>query len=791
MNVPLIRLDRGDAIVLDNVWYEEIHRTREALTLKAIGGSIVRSFTGEELRDLYFDPGRRMRIERHNPKLLETSLADAVSRAFESFTSDQQSEMLRRLEYVQACDRFFARKLFAKRRHDYAQIAKIVARYRRLRQARDERLKPCQVPLELTCGSTLCDWYSRWRRAGRLIGALAPLEHLKGNRNKRLDPAVEAIIADQVKEKWLTLEAPPVTVVHDSICREIRNLNEEGRLPQLLEPSEKAVHRWIAENVDRFTQVFYREGRKKAEDQFRLINRAPIATRPMQIVEFDETPLDIILVDEDGRPRSRAYLTAGTCLATGMIVGWQIGYERASWTTVMQALSMAISKKDTSGSGAETPYPVYGVPEIIKVDNGPQFRSTSFVAAAGQLQFEIRLVPVGKPHLKGKVERFFLEVTRDFLSVFPGRTFSDVEQRGDYDSSGYARMTLEQVQRLFMRWVVDIYHNRPNSRAFGQTPLERWQALSGCGVRLPPEVDCLVPLMGMVVHRTIQKAGITFMGLEYRGPQLKLFKQRDGHLGRQWMVKIDPLDLSHVFVLDEEKGKWEAIACQQPELIEGLTLRMWMDVVELARKRTKENQRVSRSILLKAREALLREAEAMGHKPRGKITEQDYRWMQARLDVPDYDISIDPNDPDERPTTNTRRKRKAEGISDPALLAAASEAGGYPLSECESHNPFDEARGQVAEDIDEEQSVEALSRFREECLQREDNPSNNDIAETLPIVDSPSSADHHASTSTHLDRASSDSRVQSRESRTHRRSDRPLFDDNDDSLWGSDIEENV
>ncbi|MDT3684963.1 MAG: DDE-type integrase/transposase/recombinase [Pseudorhodoplanes sp.] len=788
MNVPLIRLAKGDAIIIDNAWYEEIDRTRDVLTLKQIGGTVVRTFTGEELRDLYFDPAGRMRIERHAPKLLEPALADAVSRAFESFTKCQQQEMLLRLDYVKACDRFFGRKLFPKRLHGYERIATIVARYRRLVQARDQGLEPCQVPLELISGATLRDWHLRWRQAGRLIGALAPLHHLKGNRKGKLDPAVKAIIAGKIKEKWLTLEAPPVTVVHDSICREIRKLNDEGHFPAFVEPSEAAVRRWIADNVDSFTQVFYREGRKKAEDQFRLINRAPIATRPLQIVEFDETPLDIILVDEDGRPRGRAYLTVGICEATCMIVGWHIGYERASWTTIMQAIRMTISKKDTSGSGAESPFPVYGVPEIIKVDNGPQFRSTSLVAAAGQLQFEVRFVPAGKPHLKGKVERFFLEVTRDFLSVFPGRTFSNVEQRGDYDSSGYARMTLEQLQKLFMRWVVDIYHNRPNSRAFGQTPLERWQALSGCGVRLPPEVDCLVPLMGMVVHRTIQKAGIIFMGLEYRGPQLKLFKQRDGHLGRQWMVKIDPLDLYHVFVLDEQKGKWEAIACQQPELIEGLTLRMWMDVVELARKRTKENQRVSRAILLKAREALLREAEAMGHKPRGKITEQDYRWMQARLDVPDYDISIDPTDPDERPTKNARRKRKAESFSDPALLAPASEAGGHPLSEVASPNPFDEAQDRAFENLNEEQSAIALSAFRQECRQREDSRCSHDPTDTFPIVDLPSSADPHAS---HSERTSSHSLVQSHESRTHRRSARPLFDDNDDSLWGSDIEENV
>ena len=508
MNAPLIRLNKGDAVVIDGVWYHEKMRTAGSVTLAPIGGAVARTFTGDEFRDLYFDPAGRMKIVRKELALLDDAFADAVSRPFESFTAEQQAEMLRRFDYVGACDRFFARKLYSKRpERGYAKIARIVARYRRLLAAREAGRAPSAMSLEVVSGSTLRDWYSRWRNSGRMLGAIAPLTHRRGNAEPKLDPAVRAIIADAVREKWLTLEAPPMTVVYDLICRRVEQLNE-GRLGgALAQPSEMAVRRWTDANIDSYTETFFRKGRKEADHQFRLIRRAPVAIRPLQIVEFDETPLDIILVDSNGKPRSRANLTAGICVATGMIAGWHLGYEKPSWSTVMQALRMAVLKKDLGDSGAEIPYPVFGVPEMIKVDNGPAYRSTSLVAAAGQLQFELRLVPVGKPNLKGKVERFFREVSKDFLSVFPGKTFSNVQLRGDYDSKGYAKMTLETARRLFMRWVVDIYHNRPNSRCFGQTPLERWEALAGCGVRMPPEAVDLAPMIGLVVNRTIQADG--------------------------------------------------------------------------------------------------------------------------------------------------------------------------------------------------------------------------------------------------------------------------------------------
>ncbi|MVT52594.1 DDE-type integrase/transposase/recombinase [Bradyrhizobium yuanmingense] len=712
MNVPLIRLGKGDAVILDGVWYQEKLRTASTLTLGQIGGDHARTLTSQELLDLYF--AERLKIVRGQMAMLDPATVELISRPLESFSPDQQAEMLKRFDYVTACDRFFARGCYTKRPESgYQRIALIVARYRRLTLARQKGCRTEQIPLEIVSGSALRDWYTRWRKWGRLLGALAPLTDNRGNREKKLHPAVRAAIADFVRGKWLTLEKPSVTVVHQGICAAVTKLG-------LPEPSEMAVRRWIDENIDPYTRTLYRDGPKKAEHDFRLTKRAPIAVRPLQIVEFDETPLDIILVDPNGKILGRAYLTAGICLATGMIVGWHIGLEKPSWSTVMQALRMAVLKKDLGNCGAESPYPVYGVPEVIKVDNGPAYRSTSLVAAAGQLQFELRLVPRGKPHLKGKVERFFGQVARDFLSVFPGRTFANTLERLDYDSEGNARMTLEQCSRLFMRWVVDIYHNLPNRNSFNHTALERWLALAGYGVRLPPEAADLAPLVGLIVHRTIQAEGITFMGLTYSDDVLKGLR-KSSYVGREWIVKIDPLDISHLLVLDDDKKRWLRMPCQQPELVEGLTLKMWMDVVSAARARTKAGQRVSRRILLKAREDLMREAEALGHKPRAKVTAVEYRWMEAELNKPEYEISVDPDGNDDEFSSSARTPKQAasqrrklasqqDNVADCERAATFTE----PASSARGHPIVEPSRVQVDLTVHEQELANELSEFEEQ-----------------------------------------------------------------------------
>lgn len=718
MNAPLIRLGKGDMIIIDAVWYTEVSRHDGTLKLRSIGGEIERTFSGAELRNIYFDPAGRMKIVRSELAALEGEAAKVVARPFESFTDEQQVEMLLRLEYVNACDEGFAAKTYNKRPEDgYTKIATRVTEH--LLAQFTAGTSQFDVRERKVSGSTLRDWYMRWRRAGRRLGSLAPLTHCRGNYNTKLDPAVRAIIADCVRQKWLTLERPPLTVVYDLVCRSVEKLNE-GRVGGSLEvPSEMAVWRWIKANIDPYEETFFRKGRKEADHQSRLIGKSPVVVRPLQIVEFDETPLDILLVDQNGRERGRANLTAGTCLATGMIVGWHLGVEKPSWTTVMQALRMTVLEKDTTASGAESPYPVYGVPEMIKVDNGPAYRSNSLVAAAGQLQFELRLVPVGKPNLKGKVERFFREVSRDFLSVFPGRTFSNIRERGDYDSQGHARMTLEQAQLLFMRWVVDIYHNRPNSRSFCQTPLQRWEALSGCGVRLPPESADLAPLIGLVVNRTIQADGITFMGLTYRDPKLAEFR-RTGHMGQEWMVKVDPLDLSALLVLDAEGQRWARIPCQQMHLIEGLTLQMWMDVVRAAKERTKQGQRVARSTLLRAREALILEAEKMGHKPHGKITTAEYRWIEGEVNNPKYEFEIElehDGKKSAKPRNRTAQRMDAGDSADrdPTMTDPPSRAGGHGVADKEMPDAeLEQAQRDLFEEVADEEETERLRRFTEE-----------------------------------------------------------------------------
>jgi putative transposase len=146
-------------------------------------------------------------------------------------------------------------------------------------------------------------------------------------------------------------------------------------------------------------------------------------------------------------------------------------------------------------------------------------------------------------------------------------------------------------------------------------------------------------------------------------------------------------------------------------------------VVAAARAVTREGQRVSRGTLLRAREALFLEAEALGNKPHGEITINDYPEFEEKLRTQDFEISIDPDDAEEASQPDaTPKKRKAKRKSetngsdaDPSMTASASNAGGHPIVDQELPGAADAAQERAfAQEMEEEDELERRRQFREE-----------------------------------------------------------------------------
>ena len=692
MNAPSFRLAANDALIIDRRLMRVVGRNPDrGLRLKRTSDGEVRDYSNEELLALYFQ--RRLTIERAGEAALSPSRRETLERAYDSFDKRWVEEMLRRHEYVVACDRYFTRMKgdprFAQRPESgYQKIADIVWRYRVLRARREAGPRAKISSSEaVVAGATLRSWRRQWIAADRNLLALMPLHYKKGPRGpKTITGLVAQTIEREVRERWLTLERAPLTLVYDDILKRFAEMRDTGLLaPNEPNPSEMAVRRWIKANIGFYEQTAAREGRKAADAKVRASLPGPENNIPLRLVEIDHTKLDIFLVEPkdakrrygqkaETKPR-RPWLTTAIDAATRMIVGFNVADEAPSWTSVMMTLRMAILPKDASDVEAKSPWPVVGVPEIVKLDNGREFHSTSLRAAAAHLGIELRYCRPGSPNLKGKIERFFGAVARDFCPPFPGQSFPNPQVRGDYRAELEARMTLEQARQLFKLWVVDVYHNRRHSGLLGKTPLQRWEELAAFGVRLPPKAEDLVALIGLVVPRQIRRTGVQYLGLRYFSKAVDALRLAAGERSRPWSIKIDPEDLSCVYVLDEVKGRWLVAKCLHPDWVEKLTIKMWRQTCEETRAMTPAKEQVRLATLLRARDKILAEAENMGARPSVDLSPDDRRLFEAERDPPIFAVA--------READRDSPARKRSPKSKTAKGAPISQSAGMDLGDAD------------------------------------------------------------------------------------------------------------
>ncbi|WP_161992869.1 DDE-type integrase/transposase/recombinase [Aureimonas leprariae] len=165
---------------------------------------------------------------------------------------------------------------------------------------------------------------------------------------------------------------------------------------------------------DQYDLAVKRLGKREADKLFSTVAAGPDGRYPLHEVEIDHTTLDMIVVHENGAILGRPYLTVLIDRHTRMILGFAIGFTPPSWTSVMEALAMAVLPKDdflARMRGSElsivSDWPCFGPPDVLFVDRGAEFRSASMRAAEMALNMRIVDLPPGSPWLKGKIERWF------------------------------------------------------------------------------------------------------------------------------------------------------------------------------------------------------------------------------------------------------------------------------------------------------------------------------------------------------------------------------------------------
>ncbi|HHF0484568.1 TPA: integrase, partial [Vibrio antiquarius] len=63
------------------------------------------------------------------------------------------------------------------------------------------------------------------------------------------------------------------------------------------------------------------------------------------------------------------------------------------------------------------------------------------------------------PWLKGSVERYFRTINNNLLSGMPGKSFSNIFDRKDYDPMKNAIIDEQELLKLVHNWIIDVYQS--------------------------------------------------------------------------------------------------------------------------------------------------------------------------------------------------------------------------------------------------------------------------------------------------------------------------------------------
>ncbi|MDK2042370.1 Mu transposase C-terminal domain-containing protein [Aliarcobacter butzleri] len=407
--------------------------------------------------------------------------------------------------------------------------------------------------------ATIYRWLNTYEQY-RSVSSLASKREFCGAKGKsRLNDNIDTIINSVIEEYYLHKQKYPLQMIYDEIVYKCKHSNLKPPTKNTIRNRINSLHPKIIAKNRHAIRVNESRGMSRSFPEVKM---------PLDIIQIDHTKVDVILVDEETRkPIGRPFITVAIDVYSRMIFGFYISLEAPSYFSVGQCLLNAILPKNDFMKKYEIKgeWPVYGLPKKVHMDNGKDFRSISLQNFCKEYRIEDIYRPVARPEFGGAIERVIGTCMKK-VHTLPGTTFSNIFEKGTYDSDGNAVMTIDKLEKWYLDFVINVYHKTVHT-SLGMTPEEKfYQGLYGVGedksIPFLPIVpaDTLKLRMALLpaINRTVQKNGITIDYITYFSETLRKYiiptqyKKLRPDLENSVVCRRDPRDISKLYVYDED-----------------------------------------------------------------------------------------------------------------------------------------------------------------------------------------------------------------------------------------------
>ena len=448
--------------------------------------------------------------------------------------------------------------------------------------------------------TTLYRWQERYKSTGTILGLISNKVGAKKG-NTRLNSEIEILIKRIIDSYYLTIQKPSVQSVVDKVLAECKKMN-------IIAPHSNTIRNRI-ESISEYEKLKKQGSKSIARTRYEPTPNKFEADYPLQLIEIDHTPCDIILVDDEHRlPIGRPWITVAIDIYSRMIVGYYLSMNAPSVTSVGMCVSNTILPKDTllAKFDVNSNWNVWGFPETIHVDNGADFRADAVKKAGLAHGINIEFRPVGRANFGGHIERAIGTLMSEIHNL-PGTTFSNIKQRGEYNSDANASMTFFEFEKWLVTFITKIYHKRVHNSLF-LTPEQQWEeGLFGdensIGFIQKPSSNSTIILDFLPIYeRTIQKNGVNIEGLNYYDHVLRTkINQTENGKKKQFIFKRDPRDISYIWFYEESTKEYFKIPVANQNMP---SMTAWeFDSIKTNLK-NKGLKRVNQDAILEAREEL-------------------------------------------------------------------------------------------------------------------------------------------------------------------------------------------
>ncbi len=536
------------------------------------------------------------------------------------------------------------------------------------------------------CRASLCNWLHAYVASNYDVRALVPNTRQRGGKDKpRLDPTVDEFVTTTIHDLYKKPEIVSIDdVLQEVVCKvQESNRNQPEKKP-LRDPSRASVARRIESlgMIERFT---IRHGKRRAEQKFSQYGANPTIEMPGEVAQIDHTRADFIVIDDrDNLPLGRPTFTFCLDIGTRYPLGKYIGFEPPSYYAVMECLYHTISPKKgvREKYGTEHDWLAYGIPSTLVIDNGREFIGRDLSDACLSLGTILQRTPVRTPHFKADVERALGSVETMLFHTLPGTTFSNPDERGDYNSLEEACIYLSDVEKILHTFLLDVYAETFH-RGIEAIPARRWEEALQAGFlpTLPDDATDLQVLLGRVEYREIWHYGIDIETIRYNCDDLLV--PRTKLKGKTVKIKYHPGDLSHIYVFDPFDERYIKVPALDQEYTRGLSLWKHRVIRNFA---LREQDKPNLEALGQAKRRIREIVEASKERKRLSTRAKIARWETAgkpfheveqtttQEQVIETTTSQEPQAPNP-PAVSTKHYAASPTVLDEALLSSESEEG--------------------------------------------------------------------------------------------------------------------